>query len=131
MSPAARQTSPEPAPVTSLKDDSPELKDICFLKRSPPEALLRSEEIDGKMLHILYHSLHREAYTLKATNKLVWDMIDGKTCVQTILIRLYSLYGEQVEPEQLWLDVTDFLEFLWEREFILTAFKANENGTAH
>jgi predicted KAP-like P-loop ATPase len=93
------------------------------LKRFPPEVIFRVEEVDHKIINILYNSLNEEAYGISETNKFVWDMLDGTVSVEVIINRLYAAYVDQVEKEKLVLDVIDFLNFLWERNFIFKAYR--------
>jgi hypothetical protein len=124
MKKSSLYTKKEDTSVCMPENNPDELNNVCFLRRSPPEAILRSEVVDGNMIHILYNSLNKEAYTIKDTNKLVWDLLDGKTCVRYILNKLFSIYEAQVKAEDIASDVTTFLEFLWDRNFILTAFRS-------
>jgi hypothetical protein len=98
-------------------------KDICFLKREPPEVFYRSQLDENEAIYILENSLTKDAFTIKEPNAAVWEMLDGETCVADILQRLYSVYDNDVKKETLLADLLDFLEFLWERGFIYKAFK--------
>ncbi len=97
------------------------IKNLCYIRRQMPEVITRQENINGEQWFMIFDDVGKGFYKLKGNAFQIWEMLDGKTTVETIIQQLKKQRPE--ETEVIMQDVCKFIAKVGKKGLIKAAVR--------
>ncbi len=66
------------------------IKDLCYIRRTMPEVITRRERIEGEEWFVVFDEVQQKLYKFKGNAAMIWQRLDGKNTVETIVEDLHQ-----------------------------------------
>ncbi len=97
------------------------IKDLCYIRRTMPEVITRRERIEGEEWFVVFDEVQQKLYKFKGNAAMIWQRLDGKNTVETIVEDLHQ--NGLGDRETLVRDVSRFIARAGKKGLIKAALK--------
>ena len=97
------------------------VKSLCYIRRQKPETITRREEVNGETCYVVFDDVNKGFYKLHGSAWKIWEMLDGKTSLATIVDKLSE--EDEADREDIQVDVCKFISKVGKKGLIKAAIK--------